>query len=123
LEEPTLQIVRENGVAKIYVDGLSQEDYCRVSGLRLPPEVKGQYVMGKRLSRIMRPHYIANGFDPDDVRVAYLEPADYAAFIAADPGSGAKVWDGAGLVSRRMLEKMAIPEGTPPDKSRRVAAL
>ena len=101
MDEPTLQIVRDNAVVKIYVDGMTKDDYCQASGLRLHPEVKGQYVMGKRLSRIMRPHYVAGEFEPDEVNIAYLDSADYPAFTTPTLSQGqrcgmGRAWSAAG---------------------------
>jgi hypothetical protein len=48
----------------------------------------------------MRPHFVSGFFDPADVRIAYM----------AQSPAEAKVWDGAGLISRRMLRKLALGE-------------
>ena len=74
------------------MDGLKTEQFLAQTGLSLDLH-KGGFVLSKRLSRLMRPHFVSGFFDPDDVAVAYLEQTP----------EEAKVWDGAGLISRRML--------------------
>ncbi len=120
LTEPTLQFVREDGVVKVYVDGMSEGDFCAATGLRLHPQVKGQYVMGKRLSRVLRPHFVSGSFAPGEVRIAYLDDEDYARFSGVDPALGPKVWDGGGVVSRRLLARLAIPGDLPPARAARL---
>ncbi len=110
LPEPTLQIVHDDGVTSLYVDGLTQEEFCQRTGLRLHPEVKGPLVMSKRLSRVLRPYFLSDSFDPESVKIAYMDEFDYANYSTVDPTAGPKVWDGAGVVSRRMLKRMLIDE-------------
>lgn len=46
----------------------------------------------------MRPHFVSGFFDRNQVRVAYMMQTK----------EEAKVWDGAGLISRQMLSKLAL---------------
>ena len=115
MEQPTLRWVKDNKVVDLYVDGMSTEDYIAASGLRFHNEVKGPYVLSKRISRIMRPYYVSGAFDPNEVSIRYLDEADYATLLP-DPASGPQVFDGAGVISRRMLEKLLIREDLSPLK-------
>jgi hypothetical protein len=81
------------------VDGMTTEEFLEATGLKLDMH-KGGFVLSKRISRVMRPHFVSGFFDPDDVRVAYMEQSL----------EEAKVWDGAGLISRQMLRKLALSE-------------
>ncbi len=115
MEQPTLRWVKDNKVIDLYVDGMTTEDYFAASGLRFHNEVKGPYVLSKRVSRVMRPYFVSGEFDPSDVSIRYLEPEDYAAFID-QPELGEKVFDGAGVISRAMLEKLLIRDDLSPVK-------
>jgi hypothetical protein len=86
-------------VSDLYVDGMTTEQFLAATGLQLDLH-KGGFVLSKRISRIMRPHFVSGFFDPADVRIAYM----------AQSPAEAKVWDGAGLISRRMLRKLALGE-------------
>src|SRR5260370_24167340 len=55
----------------------------------------------------MRPYFASGSFPEDDVTVKYMDD------LNADQ---VKVWDGAGLISRAMLERVVIPPGTSPAK-------
>src|SRR5690606_29092064 len=83
----------------LYMDGMTTEQFLATTGLQLEMH-KGGFALSKRLSRLMRPHFISGFFDPTEVRVAYL----------AQSPEEAKVWDGAGLISRQMLRKLALSE-------------
>lgn len=111
LDTPTLRWVNGSQVSDLYVDGMTTEQFLEATGLRLDMH-KGGFVLSKRLSRLMRPHFISGFFAPEDVRVAYMtqSPAE------------AKVWDGAGLISRRMLKKMMLSETLSPAKRERLEA-
>ncbi|MAU00662.1 MAG: hypothetical protein CL608_26250 [Anaerolineaceae bacterium] len=99
LDRPTLRWVNGSQVSDLYVDGMTTEEFLEATGLKLDLH-KGGFVLSKRISRVMRPHFVSSFFDPDDVRVAYMEQSL----------EEAKVWDGAGLISRQMLRKLALSE-------------
>ncbi|MFZ1396764.1 MAG: hypothetical protein WAS33_07700, partial [Candidatus Promineifilaceae bacterium] len=86
---PTLRWVNGDKVNDLYVDGLTTEQFLEATGLKLDMH-KGGFVLSKRISRIMRPHFVSGFLDPDDVKLAYMEQTP----------DEAKVWDGAGLISR-----------------------
>ncbi|HUM67718.1 MAG TPA: hypothetical protein PLK31_02585, partial [Chloroflexota bacterium] len=109
LDRPTLRWVNGSQVSDLYVDGMTTEEFLEATGLKLDMH-KGGFVLSKRISRVMRPHFVSNFFDPNDVRVAYME----------QPPEEAKVWDGAGLISRRMLRKMVLSEGLSPARRERL---
>ena len=106
---PTLRWVNGDKVSDLYVDGLTTEQFLEATGLKLDMH-KGGFVLSKRISRIMRPHFVSGFFPPEDVAIAYMEqtPAE------------AKVWDGAGLISRQMLRKLVLSEGLSPAKRERL---
>jgi hypothetical protein len=95
LAQPTLRWVNGNQVSDLYVDGMSTEQFLEATGLQLDLH-KGAFVLSKRISRIMRPHFVSGFFEPDEVKISYM----------AQTPTEAKVWDGAGLISRRMLRKL-----------------
>lgn len=97
LAQPTLRWVNGSQVSDLYVDGMTTEQFLEATGLKLDMH-KGGFVLSKRLSRIMRPHFVSGFFQPDEVRIAYLEQSQ----------EEAKVWDGAGLISRQMLRKLVL---------------
>lgn len=109
LDCPTLRWVNGNQVSDLYVDGMTTEQFLAATGLKLDMH-KGGFVLSKRISRVMRPHFVSGFFDPDDVRIAYMEQSP----------QDAKVWDGAGLISRRMLRKMMLSEELSPAKRERL---
>lgn len=109
LDEPTLRWVNGSQVNDLYVDGMTTEQFLEATGLELNLH-KGGFVLSKRLSRVLRPHFVSGFFEAEAVRVAYLEQ------IPED----AKVWDGAGLISRRMLKKMLLSDDLTPAKRERL---
>jgi hypothetical protein len=111
LAAPTLRWVNGEQVSDLYVDGMTTQQFLAATGLELELR-KGGFVLSKRLSRLMRPHFVSGFFEPDEVAAAYLEQSP----------EEAKVWDGAGLVSRRMLRKMTLPEGLDPARRERLEA-
>ncbi|MCI0396466.1 MAG: hypothetical protein L0332_07170 [Chloroflexi bacterium] len=88
---------------------MTTEQFLEATGLELDLG-RGGFVLSKRLSRLMRPHFASGFFDAGEVAIAYLEqsPAE------------AKVWDGAGVISRRMLRKMALSDDLSPAKRERL---
>lgn len=121
MREPTLRWVKDNKVVDLYVDGMTMQEYFETTGLRFHNEKKGPYVLSKRVSRIMRPYFVSGSFDPTDVSVRYMEASDYASLLG-DGNTGPKVFDGAGVISRNMLEKMLIREDMTPAKRDRLLA-
>lgn len=109
LDRPTLRWVNGSQVSDLYVDGLTTEKFLEATGLKLDMH-KGGFVLSKRISRVMRPHFVSGFFKPEDVNIAYME----------QPSEEAKVWDGAGLISRRMLRKMMLSEELSPAKRERL---
>ncbi|MCB8980654.1 MAG: hypothetical protein H6657_24860 [Ardenticatenaceae bacterium] len=99
LDAPTLRWVNGSQVNDLYVDGMTTAQFLKATGLRLDMH-KGGFVLSKRISRLMRPHFVSGFFAPEDVHVAYM----------AQSPAEAKVWDGAGLISRRMLRQMMLSE-------------
>ena len=111
LDSPTLRWVNGDRVSDLYVDGMSTQQFLTAAGLELSMD-KGGFVLSKRLSRLMRPHFVSGFFDPNEVSISYQEQSP----------DEAKVWDGAGLISRRMLQKMVLSEALDPARRERLEA-
>jgi hypothetical protein len=109
--DPTLRWVNGDQVSDLYVDGMDTERFLAESGLQLDLH-KGGFVLSKRISRLMRPHLVSGFFEPDQVRIGYMEQTP----------DEANVWDGAGLISRRMVEKLVLSEELTPAKRARLEA-
>lgn len=108
-ETPTLRWVNGDQVTDLYVDGMDTAHFLAATGLQLSMK-KGSFVLSKRLSRLMRPHFVSGFFASDQVRVAYM----------TQTRPEAKVWDGAGLISRQMLAKLALSEDLTPSRRARL---
>jgi len=106
---PTLRWVNGDQVTDLYVDGMDTAQFLARTGLQLSLK-KGSFVLSKRLSRLMRPHFVSGFFTPDDVAVAYMNQTQ----------EEAKVWDGAGLMSRQMLTKLALSDDLTPRRRARL---
>ncbi len=109
LDSPTLRWVNGSQVSDLYADGMTTEQFLQATGLELDLH-KGGFVLSKRISRVMRPHFVSGFFVPDDVNVSYMKQSS----------DEAKVWDGAGLISRKMLRKMALSDELLPAKRERL---
>lgn len=100
MEEPTLVWFSDNDRKELYVDGMRTREFCGAVGLDFSLH-KGAAVLSKRMSRVLRPYRVWEWFDSGQVKIAYMEQSPQEA----------KVWDGAGLIDRRMLTKLPVPEG------------
>jgi|GEM_PF-3331113 len=105
MSKPTLRYVKDGKIEDVFVDGMPTEQFLAKKGLQLGMD-KGGFVLSKRLSRVMRPYFASGSFDSRTVNMRYLEQDE----------TQKKVWDGAGLISRAMVERLMIPDGTPPAK-------
>jgi hypothetical protein len=100
MDSPTLVWFSDNDRKELYVDGMNTEAYCQATGLSFSLH-KGAAVLSKRMSRILRSYRTWEWFDTDRVQIGYLDQTP----------EEAKVWDGAGLMDRRLLAKMPVPDG------------
>ena len=91
--QPVLRYVKDTDVKDLYIPGDNADEFLSQTGLTLSMD-KGGFVLSKRISRIMRP-YLVYGF-VSGVRVLRLQPDE----------SRDKVWDGAGVISRKMLREL-----------------
>jgi hypothetical protein len=105
MSQPTLRYVKDNKIEDVFVDGMNTEDFLAKTGLQLSMD-KGGFVLSKRLSRVMRPYFASGAFSSEAVMIRYLDQNE----------TEKKIWDGAGLMSRAMLERLAIPDGVSPAK-------
>ncbi|MEZ4641740.1 MAG: hypothetical protein R3E31_03185 [Chloroflexota bacterium] len=108
-ETPTLRWVNGDQVTDLYMDGMDTAQFLAAAGLQLSMK-KGGFVLSKRISRLMRPHFVSGFFDRNQVRVAYMTQTN----------EEAKVWDGAGLISRQMLSKLALSADLTPARRARL---
>lgn len=92
----SLRTVKDK-VSDIYVmnrDGSIKTPEQLLSELKLEVSLKkGPFVLSKRLSRIFRPYFVSS----------FLKKVD----IVRDPQMDTKLWDGAGLISRKLLLRLA----------------
>lgn len=95
--EPAIRWVSDGQVNEVYLDSMTTEEFMEVTGVRFDLH-KGGYVLSKRMSRAFREYYVQTFFPDDEVRIHYL-PEDEIRD---------KIWDGAGLISRKMLLKMKL---------------
>ena len=70
-DTPTLRWANGSQVSDLYVDGMTTEQFLEATGLQLDMH-KGCFVLSKRISRLMRLHFVSGFFAPDDMRVAYV---------------------------------------------------
>lgn len=91
---PTLRWVKDDKVCDLYVQDTDTATFLDSSGLQLSLH-NGPYVLSKRLSRLMRPFRFHRFFAPDEITIAH------------DPDRDPATWDGAGLVARRVLDRLA----------------
>jgi hypothetical protein len=110
LAAPTLRWVNGDQVVDLYVDGMTTDAFLARSGLALNL-AKGGYVLSKRLSWVMRPYVLSGFFDSEAVTIRYLDELD---------DTGRKVWDGAGVISRRLLRKLVLSDELAPAKRERL---
>ncbi|MHB8627804.1 MAG: hypothetical protein ACYDBJ_10265 [Aggregatilineales bacterium] len=101
MNQPTLRWVNGQQVVEVFVEGLNSDGFFHATGLEVSLE-KGGFVLSKRLSRILRPYFLYGQFPAHELSVSYLDPQNDAE---------KKVWDGAGIISRRLLEHLVIPSG------------
>ncbi len=97
--KPTLRWINGNHLIDGFVEGQTTEQFLAASGLVLSLD-SGGYVLSKRLSRLMRPSFAFGFFPAPEVTVAYQDELDQ---------SQRAVWDGAGIISRRLLERLTLP--------------
>src|SRR5690606_13647717 len=63
-DRPTLRWVNGDQVSDLFVDGMDTEQFLAATGLRLDLH-KGAFVLSKRMSRLMRPHFLSGFFERD----------------------------------------------------------
>jgi hypothetical protein len=105
MDMPTLRWVNGSSLNDVFVDGMTTAQFLAATGLELHMD-KGGYVLSKRLSRVMRPYFASTFLPSATVQIRYLDQDERER----------KVWDGAGLISRAMLERLVIPPGCSPAK-------
>jgi hypothetical protein len=97
MDTPTLAWQNGTQRMELYVDGMTHEDFMQAYGLQFEITKNG-FVTSKRMSRTLRDYRMFGRFDEISVTVDYMD-------LDAD---GEEIWDGAGLISRSMLERLMI---------------
>jgi hypothetical protein len=106
---PTLRWVNGSAVKDLHIADMNHAAFASQTGLTFHLN-KGGFVLSKRISRIMRPYWISGFFPAEAVHIQYLSQRQREA----------KIWDGAGLVSRAMLRRLIaqLPVGLSAAKRR-----
>ncbi len=91
---PTLRWVKDGQVMDLFVPGMDARGFWSATGLRAALD-KGGYVFSKRLGRLLRPFRYWAFFDVCDIDIDH------------NPCLEARLWDGCGLMSRAVVERMA----------------
>lgn len=121
-QEPILEWTNGGQLVQIYANGVDHEAFLNATGLQLYQERVGRTKLHKRISRVMRPYFLEQSFDADEVQIDVMSADDFRQALGVELLDkealtvGEKVFDGAGVVSRRFLEKMLISEKLPPRK-------
>lgn len=105
MAEPTLTWVSSGQIRELYIPGVDSDKFRQKTALGLLLE-KGSPTAAKRISRIMRAYLLIQAFPPEEVVIEYLDLDE----------KGAKVFDGSGIVSRHMLQKMMLSPDLSPEK-------
>jgi hypothetical protein len=106
---PTLSWQNGNQRMELYVDGLDHVAWQARYGVEFRVTKNG-FVTSKRMSRMLRDYRVSDRLPEAEVRVDYLDLDD----------DGEAVWDGAGLMSRAMLERLKISPNMPTDQQERL---
>jgi hypothetical protein len=109
MEQPTLAWQNGTQRMELYVDGMNHTEFMEGYGLHFSVDKNG-FVTSKRMSRTLRDYRIANRLPEEDVQIDYLDLDD----------RGEEIWDGAGLMSRNMLERMSLSPHLSEDSRQRL---
>lgn len=114
MERPSFQWVKDGKSIEIYVEGMDQ--FAFYESLGLDVDLKNATTSSKRISRLFRPQAVTGFFD--EVKRRYLDEV----FPEGTSDHDEKTWDGAGLVSRKILLKMIeqLPENLDPRSRARI---
>lgn len=91
---PTLRWVKDGQVMDLFIPGMDARGFWSATGLRASLH-KGGYVFSKRLGRLLRPYRFWAFFDVCDLDINH------------NPCLDVRLWDGCGLMSRSVVERMA----------------
>jgi hypothetical protein len=97
MSKPTLAWQNGTQRLELYVDGMSHTEFMTAYGLQFDVTKNG-FITSKRMSRMLRDYRMFEQLPESEVSVEYLD-LDKA---------GEEIWDGAGLISRSMLERLQI---------------
>jgi hypothetical protein len=111
MDKPTLAWQNGTQRMELYVDGMSHEAFMAAYGLQFDVSKNG-FITSKRMSRTLRDYRMFARLPEGEVSVDYLD-LDKA---------GEEIWDGAGLISRAMLERLHISPNLSPEAQDRLRA-
>jgi hypothetical protein len=97
MSQPTLAWQNGTQRMELYVDGMTHLDFMTAYGMQFDVTKNG-FITSKRMSRMLRDYRLFERLPESEVTVEYLD---------LDP-DGEDIWDGAGLISRSMLERLQI---------------
>lgn len=97
MDKPTLAWQNGTQRMELYVDGMNHTEFMAAYGLQFDVTKNG-FITSKRMSRMLRDYRMFERLPENEVSVEYLD-LDKA---------GEEIWDGAGLISRSMLERLQI---------------
>jgi hypothetical protein len=97
MSKPTLAWQNGTQRMELYVDGMSHIEFMAAYGLQFDVTKNG-FITSKRMSRMMRDYRMFERLPENEVSLEYLDLDK----------SGEEIWDGAGLISRSMLERLQI---------------
>ena len=90
--DPTLMWVGDGKVNRLFIPGMSAEDFWQVTGLR-PSMEKGGFTLSKRLKRVLSPERFCAFMLKESVSIQH------------DESLNRELWDGCGQVSVQFVEK------------------
>src|SRR5258708_33557391 len=75
MRKPTLRWVNGSTLLDVFVEEMPTEHFLATTGLSLGLE-NGGYVLSKRLSRLMRPHFVSGFLPAQEVSITYQDDFD-----------------------------------------------
>jgi hypothetical protein len=111
MSKPTLAWQNGTQRMELYVDGMNHREFMAAYGLQFDVTKNG-FITSKRMSRMLRDYRMFERLPESEVSVEYLDLDK----------SGEEIWDGAGLISRSMLERLQISPNLSAETQERLRA-
>ncbi|MEM9773634.1 MAG: hypothetical protein AAF902_03580, partial [Chloroflexota bacterium] len=96
-QEPTLMWFKDGQEKHLYIEGVTTQEFLERSGLSFTYERGAEAKLFKRMSRVMRSYVVEQRFDRSEVRIERIQDDRLR-----------NVFDGAGVISREMLDKFVL---------------